>query len=54
MNRTIWIWRFLALIILLACAILLMNLYVDLASLSDEGRSAPPPAESPAPEGRAR
>jgi hypothetical protein len=42
MNRTVWIARFVALLILLATAVLFMNLHSKLTKLQEEQQSAAP------------
>lgn len=44
-NRTIWIWRIIAVLILLLCGILLVNLYNDLVQIRQK---APPTQQAPA------
>lgn len=40
MNRTIWIWRIIAVIVILTCLVLMINLYSRLSTMS---RDQPPP-----------
>jgi cytoskeletal protein RodZ len=45
MNRLIWIWRMIAIIILLLFTLLMWNLYVRLTQV-EQGRAPSPPASS--------
>lgn len=45
MNRTIWIWRMIAIVIILIFAILMWNLYARLEALKEQRGPTPPAAE---------
>lgn len=50
MNRVIWIWRFIALVIMIIFAVLMWNLYARLTGLSRQ-QGQPAAASAPAESG---